>query len=72
MIEAGAKGYLLKDLSGAELSEAIRRVHDGDILTPCGLIESTTDQAGPVSVEDFRKFHDNLGKHQKRALALIR
>lgn len=34
MIEAGAKGYLLKDLSGAELSEAIRRVYERDVLTP--------------------------------------
>lgn len=71
MIEAGAKGYLLKDLSGAELSEAIRRVHDGEILTPDALIESTTDQAGPVSDEDFRKVHDNLGEQQKRVLALM-
>ncbi|MBN2075034.1 MAG: response regulator transcription factor [Dehalococcoidales bacterium] len=31
-LEAGASGYFLKDIKGQELIEAIRRVHDGEIV----------------------------------------
>jgi DNA-binding NarL/FixJ family response regulator len=31
-IRAGARGYVTKSISGAELAEAIRRVHDGDAV----------------------------------------
>jgi DNA-binding NarL/FixJ family response regulator len=32
VIRAGARGYVTKSISGAELAEAIRRVHDGDAV----------------------------------------
>jgi DNA-binding NarL/FixJ family response regulator len=31
-IRAGARGYVTKSISGAELADAIRRVHDGDAV----------------------------------------
>ena len=36
-IKAGASGYLLKDLPGEEVSEAIGRVHDGQAIIPPGM-----------------------------------
>jgi DNA-binding NarL/FixJ family response regulator len=32
VIRAGARGYVTKSISGAELADAIRRVHDGDAV----------------------------------------
>ena len=32
VIRAGARGYVTKTIAGAELAEAIRRVHDGDAV----------------------------------------
>jgi DNA-binding NarL/FixJ family response regulator len=32
IIRAGARGYVTKTISGAELADAIRRVHDGDAV----------------------------------------
>ena len=31
-IEAGASGYLLKDIKRADLTQAIRKVHDGQVV----------------------------------------
>ncbi len=36
-IKAGASGYLLKDLPGEEVAEAIRKVHDGQAIIPPGM-----------------------------------
>jgi DNA-binding NarL/FixJ family response regulator len=36
-IKAGASGYLLKDLPGEEVSDAIRRVYDGQAIIPPGM-----------------------------------
>ena len=32
IIRAGARGYVTKTISGAELADAVRRVHDGDAV----------------------------------------
>lgn len=36
-IKAGASGYLLKDLPGEEVADAISRVHDGQAIIPPGM-----------------------------------
>jgi DNA-binding NarL/FixJ family response regulator len=36
-VKAGASGYLLKDLPGEEVAEAIRKVHDGQAIIPPGM-----------------------------------
>jgi DNA-binding NarL/FixJ family response regulator len=52
-IRAGARGYVTKSISGAELADAIRRVHDGDaVFSPrlAGFVLdafSGRDAAGP-------------------------
>lgn len=55
-IKAGASGYLLKDLPGEEVAEAIRRVHDGQAIIPPGMAatllnEFTRLAAVPVAPE---------------------
>ncbi len=32
VIRAGARGYVTKSISGEELADAVRRVHDGDAV----------------------------------------
>ncbi len=46
-IRAGARGYLLKDVSPAELVEAIRTVHRGGSLIQPVAIERLLDRLGP-------------------------
>ena len=59
LLDAGACGYLLKDVSGRELVEAIRAVHKGDsVLHPA---------VARKVVERFR----NLGKPTGRASDLL-
>ena len=53
-IKAGASGYLLKDLPGEEVADAIRRVHDGQAIIPPGMAatllnEFTRLSQAPVS-----------------------
>ena len=47
-LQAGAKGYLLKDMSGDELMEAIRRVHAGKTTIPPVIAERLAERmSGP-------------------------
>jgi len=45
-LQAGAKGYLLKDLFGDELMEAIRTVHAGRTRIPKAIAERLADRMG--------------------------
>lgn len=45
-LQAGAKGYLLKDMSGDELMEAIRRVHAGKTSVPPLIAERLAERMG--------------------------
>ncbi|MEM1285146.1 MAG: response regulator transcription factor [Pseudomonadota bacterium] len=71
MMDAGAKGYLLKDVSAAELSDAVMRVHDGEVLLPD---LSSFDSAGEVEPSEQASLGDlqsSLGGQQKKVLALM-
>lgn len=47
-LQAGAKGYLLKDMSGDELMEAIRKVHSGKTSIPPIVAERLAERmSGP-------------------------
>jgi DNA-binding NarL/FixJ family response regulator len=49
IIRAGARGYVTKNISGAELAEAVRRVHDGDAVFSPRLAGFVLDAfAGPA------------------------
>jgi DNA-binding NarL/FixJ family response regulator len=71
MMEAGAKGYLLKDVSAAELSEAIVRVYQGEVLKPGTPSENILVQLEPTEEIDFADIHTGLGEQQKKVLALM-
>lgn len=71
MMDAGAKGYLLKDVSAAELSEAIVRVYQGELLMPGTPSEHVSVQLEPTEEIDFADIHTGLGEQQKKVLALM-
>lgn len=71
MMEAGAKGYLLKDVSAAELSEAIVRVYQGEVLKPGTPSKNISVQLEPTEEIDFADIHTGLGEQQKKVLALM-
>ena len=49
VIRAGARGYVTKNISGEELAEAVRRVHEGDAVFPPRLAGFVLDAfAGPA------------------------
>ncbi len=48
-IKAGASGYLLKDLPGEEVAEAIRKVHDGQAIIPPGMAATLLREFGRLS-----------------------
>jgi DNA-binding NarL/FixJ family response regulator len=45
-LQAGARGYLLKDMSGDELMEAIRTVHAGRSRIPAAVAQRLADRVG--------------------------
>jgi len=51
-IEAGAKGYLLKDASRDDLFQAVRAVHRGDSLIQPGVAARVLDRLAQLSRED--------------------
>jgi DNA-binding NarL/FixJ family response regulator len=50
-IKAGASGYLLKDLPGEEVADAIRRVHDGQAIIPPGMAATLLQEFSRLSQE---------------------
>lgn len=71
MMAAGALGYLLKDISAKELTEAIRRVHSGETVLSPGLKKSVDDSLVAPHPSDDTEDHVNMGEHQRRVLALL-
>ena len=54
-IKAGASGYLLKDLPGEEVSDAIRRVNDGQAIIPPGMAATLLQEFSRLSHEPHRE-----------------
>ncbi len=50
-IKAGASGYLLKDLPGEEVADAISRVHDGQAIIPPSMAGTLLEEFSRLSVE---------------------
>lgn len=67
MIGSGARGYLLKDISAADLIDAIQRVNSGETLLPdeYSIVPENTSPSLPI--DDIPP----LGAQQRRILALM-
>lgn len=63
MIAAGARGYLLKDISADELAAAVRAVYNGQTIVSEGVTTSDEPDRGQILLD--------MGKQQRRVLALL-
>ncbi|NTX01554.1 response regulator transcription factor [Myxococcus llanfairpwllgwyngyllgogerychwyrndrobwllllantysiliogogogochensis] len=71
-LRAGVQGFLLKDVSLEELSDAIRRVHAGETLLPPGVAERVTRGLLELS-RDFAhaELPEGLTRREVEVLRLI-
>lgn len=53
-LDAGARGYLLKDAPSHELAGAIRRVHAGGRAIDAGLAEDVWDAESPLTEREIQ------------------
>lgn len=79
LINAGAKGYILKDVEPASVVEAIRRVHHGEAFIPSNLMVKLIDQlhvtaerfGSPVSYSRQTRSTVQLTERELEVLQLI-
>ena len=68
----GASSYLVKNVSSQDLSDAIRRIHHGELMFPSDLrhlIEAQSDdEHDPAAAEDGTR---ELSRRQREVLSLI-
>jgi DNA-binding NarL/FixJ family response regulator len=76
VIRAGARGYVTKTISGADLTDAIRRVADGDVVFSPRLagfvldaFRDGTDVGGPVTSTDPEL--DQLTPREQEVMRLL-
>ena len=72
LIRAGARGYVTKNIDGAELAEAVRRVHGGDAYFSPRLAGFVLDAfaSGPVVADDDPAV-DSLTRRELEVLRLL-
>jgi DNA-binding NarL/FixJ family response regulator len=75
VIRAGARGYVTKTISGGELADAVRRVHDGDaVFSPrlAGFVlDAFTGRAGTAPPADRDADLDQLTPREREVLQHI-
>jgi DNA-binding NarL/FixJ family response regulator len=77
VIRAGARGYVTKTISGAELADAVRRVHDGDaVFSPrlAGFVLDAfagAERRGPAPAADRDADLDQLTPREREVLQHI-
>jgi DNA-binding NarL/FixJ family response regulator len=72
VIRAGARGYVTKTIAPADLSEAIRRVHDGDAVFSPRLAGFVLDAfAGALPVGEIDPELDQLTPREREVLRFI-
>lgn len=71
VIRAGARGYVTKSISPAELDEAIRRVHDGDAVFSPRLAGFVLDAFGREAVAPIDSELDLLSAREREVLRYI-
>ncbi|RLD68735.1 MAG: DNA-binding response regulator [Bacteroidetes bacterium] len=69
MIQAGAKGFVLKQAGKKELEEAIREIHSGGSHFPEDILRKIIFKFGTEEFSDDNPF--NLSKREREVLALI-
>jgi DNA-binding NarL/FixJ family response regulator len=71
-IRAGARGYVTKSISGADLADAVRRVAAGDAVFSPRLAGFVLDAfAGTVDVADIDEELDRLSPREQEVMRLI-
>ncbi len=74
VIRAGARGYVTKTISGAELADAVRRVHEGDaVFSPrlAGFVLDAFAGAAPVPAAGSDAELDQLTPREREVLQHI-
>jgi DNA-binding NarL/FixJ family response regulator len=72
VIRAGARGYVTKSISGAELADAVRRVRDGDAVFSPRLAGFVLDAfAGQIPEAEVDPELDQLTLREREVLRLI-
>ena len=72
VIRAGARGYVTKSISGAELADAVRRVRDGDAVFSPRLAGFVLDAfAGQIPETEIDPELDQLTLREREVLRLI-
>ncbi len=73
-LRAGARGYLLKDVSGAELADAIRKVHAGGALIEPSVARKVVAEfarIAPCTPATRRRLIEPLSDREQEVLALV-
>jgi DNA-binding NarL/FixJ family response regulator len=72
VVRAGARGYVTKSISGPELADAVRRVHDGDAVFSPRLAGFVLDAfAGQLTESEVDPELDQLTVREREVLRLI-
>jgi DNA-binding NarL/FixJ family response regulator len=72
VIRAGARGYVTKSISGPDLADAVRRVHEGDAVFSPRLAGFVLDAfAGPARAAEGDADLDQLTPREREVLQLI-
>jgi DNA-binding NarL/FixJ family response regulator len=72
IVRAGARGYVTKTITGEELADAIRRVHDGDAVFSPRLAGFVLDAfAGDLPAEEVDPELDQLTAREREVLRYI-
>ena len=72
VIRAGARGYVTKSISGAELADAVRRVAEGDAVFSPRLAGFVLDAfAGTIEIAQVDEDLDRLTEREREVMRLI-
>lgn len=71
MIDAGASGYLIKDISAANLTLAIRRIFNGEEIIPNALLKPANGKNDRTLESKVTEDFYLLGEQQKKVLAFM-